>query len=371
MVMSHYSIDDLFSLPEKYLNPLGFSLRCTPSTTEKSKKILQIVKHCWFAFCIINLVVIHILQVVLFSRVPEAQTSEKFQVFLRTIFSLVRLLALCSQKKNIGAFIVGLEEVFENRLIRGEKCRDVTKYIRYFVMVIRGTNYCVIITLILFILVNGYDTLSERVWLPSGASDLLKNVVILWTIMLIILANYTVMINEAIMVTLTKLCALSFDRLNVKLRELADTSDAEKMINLKKFVEMHLRVIELKRSLEKIFSTVLFLQSVQCSGTICAIGIRLAEFGYFEDKFPLVCILIQDLSQFLSICYFGEQISEASLSIGHTIFSNMALDKNIKFKRSLLLITHYSQREQKIRAKGFKNISMATFSSVSKIKIYF
>jgi energy-converting hydrogenase Eha subunit C len=133
---------------------------------------------------------------------------------------------------------------------------------------------------------------------------------------------------------------------------------------LKKITKIHLEVISLKEMAEKILSPVLFIQFMQCSCAIGSTGLEIIKTNRVFEKIIMFRFLMQGLLQVLSICYFGEQISDANLKVGNLIYDNILKHKNLRFRKTCLMIMLHSQRELKIRARGFKKISRTTFTFV-------
>jgi hypothetical protein len=361
MIHLRFSVDGLFHLPRKYFARLGFSFEPSDSHNRRDR-LKQLVKNYFFGFCVLNLVVIIFLEGMHAAHESKSEKSNKGLFALRVVFITIKIVCLCSQRRKVSEFFRELRLIFNGSTIEREKCADLLQYLGYFKSMCLFIAYCSMAVVIMKVLLNDPGHVRDFFWVPSTNRCFLFAFT-LWLIFVIISENYIIIVTEATMVTLIKYAALSFDLIGRKVEALSATDVIGDVVKL------HLRVIELKNMLERILLIIFFTLFVQCSTNICSIGLRVAQSTRVDEKVVLLCYLLQSLSQLLSVCYFGKQVKNASLRIGDAVLASWNQIQNLKVKKSLIIMTLFSQREQMIKARGFGNISMATFTSVSMTKL--
>lgn len=122
------------------------------------------------------------------------------------------------------------------------------------------------------------------------------------------------------------------------------------------------------RKIEKTFSKILFIQFCVGGFVICMtvyqISISTVTKQYNNMLF-MITYLISILSSIFMPCYFGNEILMKNTYIVRCIYASRWTRLSVPFQKDILILVEGIKRDDKIRAGGFLDASLGTFTSVS------
>ncbi|XP_017481537.1 PREDICTED: odorant receptor 82a [Rhagoletis zephyria] len=145
-----------------------------------------------------------------------------------------------------------------------------------------------------------------------------------------------------------------------------DKSDALLQQELRAYVQYHVRLLSLAKSVQRIFKPIIFGQFLMTSLEVCVIIYQLVtHMGVFMEMVVYCTFLSSILMQLLIYCYGAEFLKIESSAVGTAVQMSQWYNLPPRHRHVLRLILLRSQREIIIRA-GFYEASLANFMSILK-----
>lgn len=133
--------------------------------------------------------------------------------------------------------------------------------------------------------------------------------------------------------------------------------------NLKRFVDLHNKLIKLVDEIHDIFELYILFFIAQSSVIMALMGFQLASTGQFALQIPFLLIT---LNQVYLICHFGQKLHDSSVDVADGILeSNWHQLKDLNMRKNIPFIIQRCQRPKVVRARGFTIIKLSTFMGVS------
>ncbi|CAD6240459.1 GSCOCT00008800001.3-RA-CDS, partial [Cotesia congregata] len=149
---------------------------------------------------------------------------------------------------------------------------------------------------------------------------------------------------------------------------LADIKKNKEISEISKCVDHHLKIFQLVEILNKIFSSVIFLQFSISTIVICVTVYRLSQIQLSHPEFiPTACYFICMLLQVFIICLASSECSFKSYDIVTAVYQTNWYILSVSSQKSLLLIMRRSLRPLKFTAGSFVEISLNTYNQLVKL----
>lgn len=162
--------------------------------------------------------------------------------------------------------------------------------------------------------------------------------------------------------------AMEFDVLKVDLNELMLVSEKDRKKRFGSLIERHNKLLKLCDKLQDIYSSSFLLNVTINSIIMCFIVFEISSEPnmHFTLFAYLLSFLIIFGVQTYQLCSHGQKLIDSNGALAESIYDCMweSNDDNI-FRKDLILVIARSQRERRLTAMGFTDISLETFANVS------
>nr|ATV96623.1 odorant receptor 3 [Eriocrania semipurpurella] len=129
-------------------------------------------------------------------------------------------------------------------------------------------------------------------------------------------------------------------------------------------VEHYDRLLMECNLIDKKLGFVFLTQFVTSSLTLCLVTYKAST----EQNIGNLCIylvyFVAACSQLLVYCYYGERMLELGEHLGDLAYQTPWMDRSIKFQHSIRMFIRQAQRQMRITAWGFSDLSLPTFTSI-------
>ena len=189
----------------------------------------------------------------------------------------------------------------------------------------------------------------------------------LWTDWVVGIALAFLLASDSMLYALIMVLTMEFDMLTSDLKNFNSTPESEKAKRIQYLTDRHNNLLKIADKLQNIFS-VTFLVSFGVSSMImCFVAFQLTTAGsnLFIYAFYIPYMSMMG-GQILLLCYFGQKLMNASESVADGAFqSGWETSDSIKFNKQFIIVIQRAQKEKRLTALGFTDISLATFTTAS------
>nr|QPX50371.1 odorant receptor [Helicoverpa armigera] len=166
---------------------------------------------------------------------------------------------------------------------------------------------------------------------------------------------------EFLMISLCSNLATEFTLLQ---EDLQNVKPERNNIALKAIIANHQKLINLSQQLDNVFDKVIFVNLTSAAVPLCFFGFSAkVAHGVLQmvNNFAAVISLILPL---FNMCYFGEQIREASAGISDSVYHNLWYRGDVRFQKILCFVQRRSQKPCCMTSYKFSPIALTTFTTV-------
>ncbi|XP_055913704.1 odorant receptor 49b-like [Eupeodes corollae] len=153
---------------------------------------------------------------------------------------------------------------------------------------------------------------------------------------------------------------ISFDQLN----ESKGPVTVDPYNHLKKIIEHHTIILDIRNQIESIFK---FPMLVQFIGSLLIIALTGSQALIQKETSGLVMVYLYTgciLAELLVYCWFGTQISEQNETLALRAYATTWYNFDVNFRKSLVILLMNAQRPFCFTAGGYLDLSLMTFSRV-------
>ncbi|KAF2880208.1 hypothetical protein ILUMI_25967 [Ignelater luminosus] len=130
---------------------------------------------------------------------------------------------------------------------------------------------------------------------------------------------------------------------------------------LKTAVSYHVAILDIASEIEATFSELLLLAFLVTLAVLCISVYQLAMATTLVSTVRHVFEVTVGVLQVAVYCYWGEQVTQESQTVGFYAYNANFTGSDLKFQRALTLIIRRSQTPTVITAGGFTDIGLPTF----------
>lgn len=369
--MSKVTVESLFDIPDRYYRGFGFSLLYKNIQTKQKmhEKLFWLLKKVGFWFYIFGMGFVVGSNIIHEIMYPSDLSHRKIPYFVMVPFVILKMVMIYFHREIISEIITDLKDIFVDTNLDESHYSHLLSYIRMFKFVCFGTIAAYIMKVSLSLIEKGMNEIvMENLWVPID-NGYIMNPPIIYVGSVGSLVTFS---SETIIGIITTLIAVSFDVLNLKVKNMNHVKEGEKSKYLKELIELQIKSFAVAEKYEKYFSPIFLILFLQSSISICIAGHEIMEVNKTADLLIYILFLMTTLLQIFSACYFCQKIIDSSQQTALVAYENNWYElKDIRFQKAVLLFIMRSQKQQQITAKGFVSISLTTFMQVilGRIKI--
>ncbi|XP_054732234.1 odorant receptor Or2-like [Anastrepha obliqua] len=155
--------------------------------------------------------------------------------------------------------------------------------------------------------------------------------------------------------------------LQQRINNLSQMNEESALKNIKKCVQCHMKIINFHDDLEELFSATNLLDV----GIYCIIMCMLLIYSTMEFDLALILkgfliLFVQTVAIFQTF-YLANDFSDESLAIASAAYNTNWTQRDVKFRKYVLLIITRSQTPLQFTAGGFKPLTMEIFLRILRI----
>lgn len=142
-------------------------------------------------------------------------------------------------------------------------------------------------------------------------------------------------------------------------------TNKEKLINC---IETHLKIIEMTRKVEKLFSTVIFVEGLISTFVLCTTSFLLTIISPTRQTLiflKVFCFLLMWLIQILLPCYYSQRVTTQSENLSAALFHSDWLAEDIGYRKIMIIFMENTKRPLRILACGFFKVNLETFVRIA------
>ncbi|KAI8033535.1 hypothetical protein M5D96_013718 [Drosophila gunungcola] len=151
-----------------------------------------------------------------------------------------------------------------------------------------------------------------------------------------------------------------FDVQNNRNKKLAD-NDLRKLRGL---IACHIEILEVTNEMNDVFGVPLLLNFLNSTLLVCNVGFQLTIGIGLDFVGRQVLIIICALVEIYLICYFSQQLIDASNDISFAVYEMNWMEADPRFRKMLMLMSMRAQKPVRFKATIFLDISIETMSIV-------
>ncbi|KAG5684166.1 hypothetical protein PVAND_013407 [Polypedilum vanderplanki] len=269
------------------------------------------------------------------------------------------------RKNQIIGLIETLRKIYGDKEINSKQCSDLRKFIKIFVNFMKVTICFLNISTIIKCFLFGVNHVKEVLWIPSCFDGIFTLILVnVWSCFTSVTSLSLHLGCEVMIVTLITLTAIAFENFYDEIQRFEENE------KLKEFIQKHNKLFELSSKLKSTLSSMLLMHFLQSSLGICIVGFEILTSNDVNKRFAFLTFLCANICHIFALCYFSQKVIDASQNISKGIFEicDWYATKNMKLRRIFFLMILRSQKVENLTARGFKDISLESFSSVGEIK---
>jgi odorant receptor len=122
----------------------------------------------------------------------------------------------------------------------------------------------------------------------------------------------------------------------------------------RKFIEDHLKTLELTKELNGFYEPIVFIQFLVSSVTLCLLGFQLIMLENFYQRLVILLFASAFIVQVFVYCFAGQLIQDKSSSVAEDFYA---------CEKDFILIIARSRKAEFVRA-GFFRVNLVTFTSI-------
>ncbi|KAG5683517.1 hypothetical protein PVAND_012791 [Polypedilum vanderplanki] len=144
-----------------------------------------------------------------------------------------------------------------------------------------------------------------------------------------------------------------------------EPTNREKLL---KCIEIHLKIIELVRKVQKLFSTVIFIEGLISTFVLCTTSFLLTIISPQMQTvifLKVFFLLMTWLLQILLPCYYSERITCLSGELSTSLFHSDWMMENREYQKLVVFFMQNAKRPIKMSALGIFEIDLETFMKIA------
>lgn len=218
--------------------------------------------------------------------------------------------------------------------------------------------------------IYGTMEMPVKYWFPFDAfKPSTFPIVIIWTDWVAWVSLIYITATDSLLYVLIIVIAMEFDFLKIELMNLKFLPNQERAEKIKLLIDHHNKLLSTSDKLQDIYSLEFLFSFVGSSMIMCIIVFRLvmaaddadlSVYSFFVPYFAMTA------GSILYLCYVGQKLINASESVAEGVyFCDWESFKQINIRKLLVPMLIRSQRNKRLTAMKFADISLVSFTTVS------
>lgn len=367
--MAGITFGDFTATAFKCIGATGFQI--LPSSQPEWKLLL---KKIYFVVVIVN-VFLSILSLIGF-MIEHSNDAEVLLTILPNLtnapFITFKLCMLLLHKEKLVEILLALKENVPENLQDALRVKSYLKTLKRFTRFYGGFMTLVYISAVsrAFTLNCGVKeyVLPLELWVPiayknSALAFFAVNIWIYWISFNVMIASFGM---DLLLFGVISLISMKFDQLTLKMENFGSGVEPDTVL-VKEIVAKHEALLTLNGKLEYVFASSFLYNLVQSSALLCFILLQLATSSDVSVIGLFVAYLVTGFIQIALICFLGQKLIDSSSSLADAAYNcDWLRIKDIKERKSILMIIVKSQKPTCLTAMQFKVVSLDSLSSVRR-----
>lgn len=368
--------DSFIKFPTFTFRLVCFELRSSPETVERSlrAKLTEGFKKAFLVFFIL-------IQASCFvGTIGNAITSSDDIVgtvgsildFLTTLLNATKYWTILYNKDKVVEMFQEFRDLWGKRVNKNKEY-EVKKVLDNLILFIKlfsmaSASICLSTVFPIFpFLINGTMRMSLKLWFPFDPfTPTTFPIISIWTDLMVYCAVAFLIGSDSLLYSLITVLEMEFNILKNNLMKLGSVAKQDRSRWIQNSIEQHNKLLDICDKLQSIYAITMFLSCVVSSMIMCMLSFQLviADGDVYRYMF-FVPYMVGMGGQVFLLCYFGEKLMNASLSVGDGAYDcGWEGAEDYCLQKQLILLICRSQKSKRLTAYGFADISLATFTTV-------
>lgn len=285
-------------------------------------------------------------------------------------FTIFRVLKIYQNRKVISEILLELQKGYPKSSSEAASLNHQVRPFRMYRTFLTWSSFMTFLAIILTTIIIGFSYGTERLlldlWVPFSFERWDVYLILSsWVILTAIVMLPIVFAMDMLMFSMVTMVAMEFNILKLEVEKLGIDQDQEED-RIKKIVDRHHVLIGLSEKLEKIYSSTILYNMVQCSVFVCVCAFKLSNFT--EGTSSLIAnlqVFGVALNQIFFYSYLGQKMIDASAGIAESVYNCQWYKmKDKKLIKAIKILMIRSQKPQQLTAKKFSVISFESSATV-------
>ncbi|XP_049303921.1 putative odorant receptor 85d [Bactrocera dorsalis] len=136
---------------------------------------------------------------------------------------------------------------------------------------------------------------------------------------------------------------------------------------LRSVIAYHQQILNLSQALNDVFGISLFISFASTALIICFVLFQITIGANIDAIIMLAFFLFCSLVQIFLICYYAQQILEASEYISYAVYNHNWFDSDLRYRKMLIYIMARAQKPSKLQATALVIVSMPTMTDLLQL----
>ncbi|TDG46796.1 hypothetical protein AWZ03_006843 [Drosophila navojoa] len=133
---------------------------------------------------------------------------------------------------------------------------------------------------------------------------------------------------------------------------------------LQQLIAYHNQLLGLTEVINRVFGLPLLLNFMSSSLMVCFVGFQMTIGLSLDVVCKLAVLLVAEMAEIYLICYFSDELVNASFSVSDAVYNMNWPDADKRFNKMLIIVAQRAQRPVCLRATVFLDVSMPTMTMV-------
>lgn len=220
-------------------------------------------------------------------------------------------------------------------------------------------------------LYNGTILMTVKYWYPFDPHRLeYYPLSWLWTNWVAWIDLIGLLASDSLLYGLITYVVMEFDILKASMENLGSVNHHERKTQMKNLIKRHKKLVKICERLQEIYSLTFFFIFVISSSILCFAVFQISTTSDITKFFFYISYIGMLGGQVLLLCFFGQKLINSSEAIANGIYScSWETSRDNSYKKNVISIMLRAQKNTRLTALMFADISLESFTSVSVIYI--
>jgi hypothetical protein len=296
------------------------------------------------------------------------QMTETLPFVISMTVDIINAIWFVVHKKQVCDVFAKLMLLHHEVLKKDERKYETTKFFDYCRRFQKAIFYISVVIAVGFIANSIRETISDQkrfvvlIWLPfdgfqSGVYEFISVVLIFVSVSIIALSGGLFLLIFAMI----SLVAITFECLRKDFDEMKDLPMDNKA-ELKKLIEKHVEMHSLVKQVENFLAPIFLVKLIQASFVFCLTGFQLSTSKEIPTLVNFGLYFLATMLANFILFYGSQKIIDTSQGIADAVYQIKWYEvKNLKLRKTLVIIMMQAQKGSKLTAGKFSVIGMESF----------